>query len=64
MAQPHPGSRYESVILANFENVDTLVDVMDGTSGVAHVVCFQQWHNLIRVRAEADIRCLPIPTSR
>ncbi|KAJ5261587.1 NAD-dependent epimerase/dehydratase [Penicillium chrysogenum] len=28
---------YESVILANFENVDTLVDVMDGTSGVAHV---------------------------
>jgi uncharacterized protein YbjT (DUF2867 family) len=34
---------YESVILANFENVDTLVDVMDGVSGVAHVVCFQQW---------------------
>lgn len=31
---------YESVILANFENVDTLVEVMDGVSGVAHVVCF------------------------
>jgi uncharacterized protein YbjT (DUF2867 family) len=30
---------YESVILANFENVDTLTEVMDGVSGVAHVVC-------------------------
>ncbi|KAJ5431746.1 NAD-dependent epimerase/dehydratase [Penicillium cf. griseofulvum] len=28
---------YESVVLANFENVDTLVEVMDGVSGVAHV---------------------------
>ncbi|KXG52016.1 NAD-dependent epimerase/dehydratase [Penicillium griseofulvum] len=28
---------YESVILANFENVDTLAEVMDGVSGVAHV---------------------------
>lgn len=30
---------YESIILANFEDVDTLVGVMDGVSGVAHVVC-------------------------
>ncbi|KAJ5425044.1 hypothetical protein N7465_000114 [Penicillium sp. CMV-2018d] len=28
---------YESVVLANFEDVDTLVGVMDGVSGVAHV---------------------------
>ncbi|KAJ5817358.1 NAD-dependent epimerase/dehydratase [Penicillium robsamsonii] len=28
---------YESVVLANFESVDTLVEVMDGVSGVAHV---------------------------
>ncbi|KAJ5511331.1 NAD-dependent epimerase/dehydratase [Penicillium expansum] len=28
---------YESVILANFEDVDTLAKVMDGVSGVAHV---------------------------
>ncbi|KAJ5521038.1 hypothetical protein N7463_001491 [Penicillium fimorum] len=28
---------YESVVLANFEDVDTLVEVMDGVSGVAHV---------------------------
>ncbi|KAJ5153673.1 NAD-dependent epimerase/dehydratase [Penicillium coprophilum] len=28
---------YESVVLANFENVDTLVEVMEGVSGVAHV---------------------------
>ncbi|KAI2709124.1 hypothetical protein CBS147332_6183 [Penicillium roqueforti] len=28
---------YESVVLTNFENVDTLVSVMDGVSGVAHV---------------------------
>lgn len=30
---------YESVLLPNFENVDTLCEVMDGVSGVAHVVC-------------------------
>lgn len=30
---------YESVILANFEDVDTLAKFMDGVSGVAHVVC-------------------------
>ena len=29
---------YESVILANFEDVETLYKVMDGVSGVAHVV--------------------------
>ncbi|CAI7669140.1 unnamed protein product [Penicillium discolor] len=28
---------YESVVLVNFEDVDTLVGVMDGVSGVAHV---------------------------
>ncbi|GKZ52123.1 hypothetical protein AbraIFM66951_001150, partial [Aspergillus brasiliensis] len=28
---------YESVILANFDDIDTLVGVMEGVSGVAHV---------------------------
>jgi hypothetical protein len=30
---------YESVILTSFESVDTLFEVLDGVSGVAHVVC-------------------------
>jgi hypothetical protein len=30
---------YESVVLANFEDVESLVSVMEGVAGVAHVVC-------------------------
>lgn len=36
---------YESVILPNFDNVDTLTEVMEGVSGVAHVVCIPSMGN-------------------
>ena len=51
---------YESVILANFEDVDTLVGVMDGVSGVAHVVCISQWNYSMRVCANEELGCVGI----
>jgi hypothetical protein len=35
---------YESIILANFEDVDILAGVMDGVNGVVHVVCCAVYH--------------------
>lgn len=37
------GDSYESVVLANFEDVESLVGVMEGVAGVAHVVCCPRW---------------------
>jgi nucleoside-diphosphate-sugar epimerase len=34
---------YESVVLANFEDVESLDGVMEGVAGVAHVVCCPRW---------------------
>jgi uncharacterized protein YbjT (DUF2867 family) len=34
---------YESVVLANFEDVESLDGVMEGVAGVVHVVCCPRW---------------------
>lgn len=45
MFQKFGKDSYESVILPNFDNVDTLSEVMEGVSGVAHVVCIPSMGN-------------------